>query len=272
METGEKLRLLRKNHGLSKKDVGKQAGISGYYVGKLEEGKSKPSIEVASKLAKTLGVNLEYIARGVLDDFDIINIDGVPLRMIGLEKIKSDGRQKSSEWDLKAPSVGHLKTAEMEGIVKKRNWSINLTGESTVYLARTISKLISKKEIDAIVALSPRTGVVAGALSAVLYEKRETQITSIIIVENDKEKLFFTGGPLRSRAKVVLIDEVTKRTDRFVKVVDEIRSRGCEIIAVIAIIDLLEPKDRKHILSVLPEYKFVFSAGDIGSVLESNKR
>ena len=74
-EIGEKIRLLRKRMGLSKKDFAKQVGISGYYVNRLEEDESSPTLEVIDKLAKAANVDSDYFVRGILDDLDMLSTD-----------------------------------------------------------------------------------------------------------------------------------------------------------------------------------------------------
>jgi len=271
MEIAEKLRLLRKRRSLTKKDLAQKAGISGYYATKLEEGTSKPSLEVVKKLADALGVGVEFFARSVLDDFDVINFGGVPLRMVSLEDISPAGTRNGSEWELKAPSLSCLKSNVLDDIVKAEGWGVNLTAESAVHLARIVSKLVAKNQVEAIVSLSPGATVVAGALSAVLYEKKKTQITSIVTPGRARGKQLFREGDFEPGQRVMLLEEVARRVDDLVHVADEVRGQGAKIVAGIAIIDLFKPEEREQIKHVLPDYKFVFSADDMASALEARR-
>ena len=52
---------LRKKIKLSQNDLGKKVGTSGDIIGRYERDEVKPSIEVASKIADTLEVSLDYL-------------------------------------------------------------------------------------------------------------------------------------------------------------------------------------------------------------------
>ncbi|MCB9251863.1 MAG: helix-turn-helix transcriptional regulator [Flavobacteriales bacterium] len=61
MTFGQHIAALRKRKGISQGDLGKSVGTSGDIIGKYERDEVKPSIEVASKIADTLEVSLDYL-------------------------------------------------------------------------------------------------------------------------------------------------------------------------------------------------------------------
>lgn len=61
MKLGEKIASLRKEHGLSREDVGKQIGTSAAIIERYERNEITPSVEVAAKIAETLEVSLDYL-------------------------------------------------------------------------------------------------------------------------------------------------------------------------------------------------------------------
>lgn len=71
MTFGEKIVLLRKQLKWSQEELAKKIGTSGPIVGRYERDEIKPSIEVASKLADSLGVTIDYLVgtteKAVLD-------------------------------------------------------------------------------------------------------------------------------------------------------------------------------------------------------------
>ena len=61
MTLGEQVTKLRKQKKLSQSDLGKKVGTSGDIIGRYERDEVKPSIEVASKIAKALDISLDYL-------------------------------------------------------------------------------------------------------------------------------------------------------------------------------------------------------------------
>jgi transcriptional regulator with XRE-family HTH domain len=65
---GEKLRTLRKRHGLTQVQLSKQTGLSQSYIGDLESGKHhNPSANFAVIVADFFGVSLDVLMRDELD-------------------------------------------------------------------------------------------------------------------------------------------------------------------------------------------------------------
>jgi transcriptional regulator with XRE-family HTH domain/orotate phosphoribosyltransferase len=272
MELGEKLRLIRKRRRLSKQALAKSAGISAYYVKKLEEAESKPSLEVVAKLANALGVGLEYFARDILADLDIIRLGGMSLQQTGADVLAPVSRAPRSDWELGAPSLPTLKRKAAHELVSHEGCGIEPTGEGAVCLARIISRLIAKRQVEAVVSLTHCAAVVAGALSAILYEKQDTQIISAIPASLHKGDLILPKGRLKLGLRVLLLAEVLDQPDPLLKAASQISSLGAEAIGAIAIIDMLTSKQRQRLNKCLPWYRCVFSAEDIASCLRKDMR
>jgi transcriptional regulator with XRE-family HTH domain len=64
---GEKLKKLRREHGLSQDQLGQKAGVHGRHIGKYEIGRAMPNAESVVRLAQVLGVSIDSLLR---DDFD----------------------------------------------------------------------------------------------------------------------------------------------------------------------------------------------------------
>lgn len=66
---GEKLSTLRKQRGLTMRELAKTLGFATHgYIGDLESGRAKPSLELALKIADFFGVSVDQLAR---DDVEI---------------------------------------------------------------------------------------------------------------------------------------------------------------------------------------------------------
>lgn len=61
MTLGQKIAELRKERKISQNEFGKRVGTSGDIIGRYKRDEVKPSIEVASKIADTLEVSLDYL-------------------------------------------------------------------------------------------------------------------------------------------------------------------------------------------------------------------
>jgi transcriptional regulator with XRE-family HTH domain len=61
MTFGERIVMLRKQLKLSQDDLAKKVGTSAPIIGRYERNEIKPSIEVAAKIADTLGVSIDYL-------------------------------------------------------------------------------------------------------------------------------------------------------------------------------------------------------------------
>jgi transcriptional regulator with XRE-family HTH domain len=65
---GEKLRILRKQRGMTVRELAEALGFTTHgYIGDLESGRRKPSLELALKIADFFGVPIEQLARDDLE-------------------------------------------------------------------------------------------------------------------------------------------------------------------------------------------------------------
>jgi transcriptional regulator with XRE-family HTH domain len=68
---GEKLRILRDQHGVTMKELAHELGISAHsYISKLENGEKTPSVEMALKISRLFNVSLDLILK---DEFELEN-------------------------------------------------------------------------------------------------------------------------------------------------------------------------------------------------------
>jgi transcriptional regulator with XRE-family HTH domain len=61
MSFGKRLAELRKKAGMSQEDLAAKLGTQGPAIGRYERETAKPTIEVAAKISKILGVSLDYL-------------------------------------------------------------------------------------------------------------------------------------------------------------------------------------------------------------------
>jgi len=65
---GEKLRTLRKQHGMTLQNLADELGFSSAgSVGDLESGRKKPSLEVVVKISRIFGVSVDELVKDELD-------------------------------------------------------------------------------------------------------------------------------------------------------------------------------------------------------------
>ena len=65
MKLGERLRLIRQDHGLTLRDLNERAGLSVPYLSGLERGIVNPSIETLHKIAKAYQITVRDLFTGV---------------------------------------------------------------------------------------------------------------------------------------------------------------------------------------------------------------
>jgi transcriptional regulator with XRE-family HTH domain len=58
---GDRLYEVRKNKKISQADLAKKIGVHGAVIGRYERNEVKPSIEIASQIAKALDISLDYL-------------------------------------------------------------------------------------------------------------------------------------------------------------------------------------------------------------------
>lgn len=65
---GEKLRVLRKQRGLTMEELALEMGLTGHgHISNVETGKKKPSLEFVLKVAEIFEVSLDQLLRDELD-------------------------------------------------------------------------------------------------------------------------------------------------------------------------------------------------------------
>lgn len=71
MDVGEAIKSLRKNQGLSQKDLAQKCGLSANALCSIEKNSSIPSKESLNKICKALGIPLSYLLFFSVSDEDI---------------------------------------------------------------------------------------------------------------------------------------------------------------------------------------------------------
>lgn len=92
---GDRLKELRKEKSLTQTDIAEMFNISTNAVYSWEVGKSQPSIEIITKLAKYFGVTTDYLLGFNQDDKDNIERLNIALREAGM--VNSDETLKEEE-------------------------------------------------------------------------------------------------------------------------------------------------------------------------------
>ena len=90
MSFGKRLMDARKKRNFSQEELANLLGTQGPAIGRYERGVAKPTIEVACKLAKILGISLDYLV-GMTDE----EIDQKTLNLIlNVQKLPDDIKDK----------------------------------------------------------------------------------------------------------------------------------------------------------------------------------
>lgn len=71
MGIGENLKMYRKAHKMSQKDLAYKLNISKSYMSELESGKRNPSIETVQKIAEKLNISTLYLLEGTQTSHDL---------------------------------------------------------------------------------------------------------------------------------------------------------------------------------------------------------
>lgn len=64
----QRLRELRKQHGLSQTELGERVGIHYTHIGRYERGRSRPAADTLKRLADVLGVSGDYLLEGAVEE------------------------------------------------------------------------------------------------------------------------------------------------------------------------------------------------------------
>jgi transcriptional regulator with XRE-family HTH domain len=86
---GERLQKARKERKVSQDELAKKLGVHAPIIGRYERGEVNPSIEVAAKIADTLGISLDYLT-GLSNQF----LDKEIIKQINeLQELKTEDQQ-----------------------------------------------------------------------------------------------------------------------------------------------------------------------------------
>jgi transcriptional regulator with XRE-family HTH domain len=94
MSLGERIHLARKQLDLTQEELGKALRLSRSFVNHLETDRKKPSLETLIKLAKILGVSLNWLAddesKLIMQDYLPINDKRTPYTVVIDKAINND--------------------------------------------------------------------------------------------------------------------------------------------------------------------------------------
>lgn len=88
MSFGENVALARKRKKLSQDELAKKVGTISVTIGRYERNEIKPSIEVASKIADTLEVSLDYL----VGKSDIVLDKNLVKKIADIQKLPQEER------------------------------------------------------------------------------------------------------------------------------------------------------------------------------------
>lgn len=88
MSFGTRLLEIRKSKGFSQADLAEMLNTKPPVIGRYERGEATPSIEVGLKLAKILGVSLDYLTGNTDLELDQKTLD----RIVDISKIPTQDR------------------------------------------------------------------------------------------------------------------------------------------------------------------------------------
>jgi len=91
MDLGSTITRLRKEKGLSREDLGADAGTSGAVIGRYERNEITPSVEIANRIAKALDVSLDYL---VGNNSIIVKDKKILKRMEAIANMPADEQQQ----------------------------------------------------------------------------------------------------------------------------------------------------------------------------------
>ncbi len=90
MSLGQKITKIRKEKKLSQADVASYVGVSRDAISKYERDDIVPSVENANKIAKVLGVSLDYLVSED-DSLEVVDIDMLN-RMKEIQRLSEEDR------------------------------------------------------------------------------------------------------------------------------------------------------------------------------------
>lgn len=129
-----KLKELRKEKGLTQKELGAAIGISEVMIGQYERGVRTPKIEMREKIANALGVTLNYF----LSDSDYTNEVLAQIMDAGIDKLELENQIFISYLKSIGINVDIQPTSATPGSVKNSNiveptvfYRYEVTGDNT---------------------------------------------------------------------------------------------------------------------------------------------
>ncbi|MCY6958829.1 helix-turn-helix domain-containing protein [Clostridium brassicae] len=96
MSIGENIKTVRKDQGLTQKELAQKANISRSYLADIENGRYNPSIEVLQSIASSLGISAQKFFKDNLTENDNIDQleDDLKLILSKIKKISKSDREK----------------------------------------------------------------------------------------------------------------------------------------------------------------------------------
>ena len=91
---GKRIQLYRKQKGLTQSQLAEAAGYSHTYIGSLENGRSKPSLEAVIRIANLLGVTPDQLLGDSLDCPEVYYMKKIETR---LNRMKLHSRHVACE-------------------------------------------------------------------------------------------------------------------------------------------------------------------------------
>lgn len=64
-EVGKRIVVARKSRGMSQERLAAESGIDRSHMGFIEQGRRKPTVSTLYKIAKSLGISLEQLFKGL---------------------------------------------------------------------------------------------------------------------------------------------------------------------------------------------------------------
>ncbi|NJM94625.1 MAG: helix-turn-helix transcriptional regulator [Cytophagales bacterium] len=90
MSFGKRLIEIRRKRKLSQEELANMLGTKGPAIGRYERGIAKPTIEVAGKIAKLLGVSVDYLIGNTDMEIEEKNLK----RLLEIQKMPDDIKEK----------------------------------------------------------------------------------------------------------------------------------------------------------------------------------
>ncbi|MDD5745969.1 MAG: orotate phosphoribosyltransferase [Candidatus Omnitrophica bacterium] len=118
----------------------------------------------------------------------------------------------------------------------------SLSGPTAYYIARVILDMIKKDRIDAVGGLTLGADPIVGAVVALSHTVKKP-LNGFIVRKSEKShgmKKLVEGPLLKKSSRVVIIDDVVTTGSSTVQAIEAIKTIGCKIVRVIAVVDRLD--------------------------------